>query len=364
MKMNALIFKSVILFCLLSTPITTRAETVSVNDGQGHGFMFRHGGQCYAILPHHVHASDAPFSVSAPDRAEPGLGFVQFRRPGADLAVAEVTGSVTKYCTVPWSDLVAAAARTPGLGPVDVVRINRQGAAQSLPLKLDGMPWEALRAQDGQAGGHHRYLSLSAPDGVAIHPGTSGAFVFRDAVPLGMVLNAIPPNKARALALEEITGPVGRWLQSRTVHISDKKADATAGEGVPFEVVGFGAAATDPSHSAVSLQGGGTYRYSGRNTENVVEIGFPAGTTSIGSLVVGRLVPAPQIGITTPTRLTVRTKVGDRFSPYTSKPLPANGGVVEISVPVRTTGLLLELSGAYGAVDQIEFGPLVILPHK
>ncbi len=362
--MKLSIFKCLACILFLSTPIAGQSQTVSINNGQGHGFIFRHAGKCYAILPHHVHPSDGPFSASLPNRAEPGLGFVQFKRPEADLAVAELTGSLTQFCTVTWSELIAASGKTPGPGTVDVLRISRQGDLQNAPMKLDGVAWEALAREEGQTAGHHRYLRLSTMGEAVIHPGTSGAFVFWGSNPIGMVLNAIPPNRVRALALEEIADPVGRWLNSRVVTTARAGAVAEPSTGIPFEVVGFRAVAPDPQHSALALQNGGTYRYSGQTTENAIEIDFPSGTVALGKLVVGRVTPIQHDGITTPTRIIVRTKAGDVYSPYTSKSLPANGSVVEISLPVRTDGLLLELSGSFGPTALIEFGPLTIEPYE
>lgn len=88
---------------LVITPHPSHATQIALVDQDvGHALLFRHRGNCYALLPSHVAERDN-FSLQMPLQNLIGAGTVFLRDEATDLALAFVEGDVIQRCLDEWS---------------------------------------------------------------------------------------------------------------------------------------------------------------------------------------------------------------------------------------------------------------------
>lgn len=91
------------IFGFVALPQKSSATQIALVDQDvGHALLFRHRGNCFAILPSHVAERDT-FSLQMPLQNLIGAGTVFLRDKASDLALAFVEGDVTQRCIDEWS---------------------------------------------------------------------------------------------------------------------------------------------------------------------------------------------------------------------------------------------------------------------
>lgn len=173
------------------TPALAQAVTVQSGDEFGHGFMVRQGSTCYVLLPKHVAAGQRRVTVfsAAPVVHSGALVETPFW-DGMDLAIGVVRGAIEKRCTIELSSLDISAQPESG-ARTQLLRLRQSGEPERVEMLVT----------DSQ------YLTLEADiaDGKSeLFKGTSGAFLFAENKPLGMVIEALSPTKGRFIRIEEI----------------------------------------------------------------------------------------------------------------------------------------------------------------
>lgn len=178
--------------------LSANARVVWVNEGTGQGFLFNHRGNCYVILPTHVHGRGA-VKLSARDPAGIGTGRIIHKAQGADLSLGIVSGSLTADCGQAWGALpqgLDLAAST----PVTVIRYE-QGSV------------ETIRSQITTVTFSHFDITPQSDETRFFAARTSGAFVFRGTTPVGMVIEAGTRDAARVLRMDEIYARLRRVVE-------------------------------------------------------------------------------------------------------------------------------------------------------
>ncbi|MEM6727380.1 MAG: hypothetical protein AAF618_02660 [Pseudomonadota bacterium] len=177
------------------------AQTVAVLNGReaGHGWMFRHEGACFLILPRHV--AEPPARMTLRTEAPVATGRAVARTPfwpGIDLAIATVDANLLPRCTGDLDTLIwpqeLRATRTARLE-----RLTFAGELERVPLTL----------------GDRTYLQFTGtvPEGERIAQGTSGSFAFARGRPLGMSVTSSGEREATFIRGDEIRIHVARWLE-------------------------------------------------------------------------------------------------------------------------------------------------------
>ncbi len=222
---------------LLGWSVASSAEPVSVNRNSGQGFVVTHRGNCYVILPHHVHGDRLSLSLSA--GAPPVIGqawvFEMFA-PGTDLSIGIVTGGMEGRCTDAFAELPQEIdALVSADGAVSVVVVSDTGVVRRMPGHVGDLSYETM------------LVDLEASDtGTGIARGTSGALVFAGDTAVGMVVRAFGRQRAEALRMDAIVSRLDRLLEGaldpiEVVPTPVGTADGT-GSGAALGIVGLATA--------------------------------------------------------------------------------------------------------------------------
>lgn len=289
-----------------------QAESVSINRNKGQGFAVSHQGNCYVILPEHVHGKGRALTLStgSPPVVGEASVFHSFA-PGMDLSVAYVTGGLEGRCKDRFADLPRNIDGLIGPnGAVTYVRVSAAGAVERVVARVISMLYETMEVEVAEA------------SDATVFRGTSGAFVFAGDTPVGMIVRAPDDRHAEVLRIDAIVGRLQRLLAGGI-----GGAQANPGEEPPATVVaqesglgGKAAAITRCSAEPVSPDNGCWAMASGAaplivppgSVPLVIEIELDGDVASPVSLI--RIRSDVNEGAATPpkTVLVERTAGGDR----------------------------------------------------
>lgn len=175
-----------------------QARSVWVENGEGNAFLFEHRGNCYVILPTHVHGrSDVQLSAREP--AGIGTARIIHEVAGADLSLGVATGSITQDCGPRWRDLPDRLALRAGAAAT-VVRYQ-QGSIETIPGTLATVTFGEFEVS--AADSSDRFFAAR----------TSGAIVYAGDTPIGMIVQADERSRARALRMDEIRNQLARVVE-------------------------------------------------------------------------------------------------------------------------------------------------------
>ena len=191
---------AVFLFAALAVP--ANAEPVSVNRNKGQGFVVNHQGNCYVILPAHVHGKGTGLSLSA--GSPPVVGeasvFHSFA-PGMDLSVAYVGGGLDGRCKDRFADLPRNIDPLIGAGgEVSFLRVSAAGGVQRIPATVKSLLYETM------------VIEVAGGGDATVFRGTSGSFVFAGDTPVGMIIRAPDDQSAEVLRIDAIVARLDRLL--------------------------------------------------------------------------------------------------------------------------------------------------------
>ncbi|MDE9451675.1 hypothetical protein J3R80_14460 [Aliiroseovarius sp. Z3] len=229
-----------ILIFALVLPFTATAEAVALKEGLGQGLLLRHHGNCYVVFPSHVHKDGPVFNLFTSSPQAAGIGTVFFRRTEADFALALVRGSASERCAQPFSKLPRDTSRLlNGSRSAVLERVNPQGGLERLAMRIDRIAWAA--ETEGAASGLYQYIYASTDTAAGetreVYQGTSGAILYIDDTPVGMVVTAPDATSVRALRMEEVTLPLARWFASGSFGaLKESVSEEGAVDGLPFTI--------------------------------------------------------------------------------------------------------------------------------
>jgi len=190
--------------------------------GEGQGLMFRHAGNCYIATAKHVPNNLPQVTIKTEDPVDVGSAFVFTPFwPGLDLAIATARYGVEDRCIIQFETLrqpVAFSQDAEG----DLVRILPSGQVERVRMRVSTT----------------RYLEFDATvveDDDEIYQGTSGAFLFINDRPAGMVVEAIDSRTAKFIRIEEIAMNLDRWLTGRSAAYSATEIRQESDQGDTFD---------------------------------------------------------------------------------------------------------------------------------
>lgn len=229
-----------ILFFALLLPCAAKAEAVALKDGLGQGLLLRHLGNCYVAFPSHVHKDGPVLNLFTPSPQAAGIATVFFRRTEADFALGLVRGSASERCTLPFAKLPRDTSRLlNGSRSAVLERVNPQGGLERLAMRIDRIGWAA--ATEGAPSGLYQYVFASTDTAAGetreVYQGTSGAILYIDDTPVGMVVTAPDATSVRALRIEEVTLPLARWFASGSFGaLNESQPEEKNTNGLPFTI--------------------------------------------------------------------------------------------------------------------------------
>lgn len=183
-----------------------KAEAVAVNQATGQGFIFTHQGNCYLMLPQHVHgrARTVTLVTASPSVAGDAQVFRSFS-PGNDLSIALVGTDMQGRCRDSWKGL---PERTDALldrgGDAVLTRISASGVEEHLPMRITSRDLDFLTASP-----------LSQAHAAEIFKGISGATLRVDGQVVGMAVTSANEAEATFLRIDAIKAVMGRLLDSQ-----------------------------------------------------------------------------------------------------------------------------------------------------
>lgn len=275
----------------MGTPLVAQVVTIDAGQQQGHGYMFRSGSSCYVIMPKHV--AGARPRVRIFSGAPVVLGNARVETPfwpNIDLAIGVVRGAITPRCTADMETLSTPLALESG-GRVELVRLRGSGEVSTLPMRITATNYltvdaETVRAQD------------------EIFQGTSGAMLFAEGKPAGMIVESLSPSLGRFIRIEEINLNVRRWVERRGVIFEDQiiPAEATLPTGLPFEVVEASNPPLTPDFAVENVIEDGIYVFQPTRTNTIT---FSVEEGGVVPLSRVRVFTDPDAGYALPRRIEV-----------------------------------------------------------
>ena len=225
------------------------AKVVGVENGTGSGFLYTHRGNCFVIMPSHVHGR---FNINIPingyQSGTIGSADIVYRAPGlSDISLGLVKGAVTEDCGPDWSALPRTLTDELDVGRIGIIERARQQSVEGRRVQLHSKEFARIR------------LVPTPEEQPDLFGGTSGATVFMDGTPVGMVLQAETADAAWALRMDEIVNMLGRFMGEvppkanceQGVLSAACDAPVVPAEGAPYEVIAWSAhpvgGAADPS---------------------------------------------------------------------------------------------------------------------
>ncbi|MBV7408566.1 hypothetical protein [Maritimibacter sp. DP1N21-5] len=175
---------------------------VVIGDGSGSGFLFQSKGNCFVVLPTHLHGIRFEgIQITEPGGNRIGTAKILYKASdNADLSVGLVRGSITADCGPEWSGLPRRLSQSLKVGMPVTMRRARQASTEGRQVVIRTLTFQQIEI---------------APEGneeADLFGGTSGAFLFDGDKPVGMVTDAANAGQAWALRMDEIVNRVSRIM--------------------------------------------------------------------------------------------------------------------------------------------------------
>ena len=248
-----------LLFAVAASPALGRPAAIAANEGEiGQVFLTQNNGVCYALMPDHV-VRRPGFDIVAglPEQLGRGtktsLAFPESGGVGMDLALASVTGALTRDCGPAWRDLPRDLGRVlqqNGVG--ELVRVQRNGVMERTAVRLRRVFYEHVEIEP----------TSDAPKG-RIAKGTSGSVLMVNGIPAGLAVTTAGDDGARVLRMDAIVNRLDRFVNDRNPVDLAKVAPAGSSDlkappppGHRFEITEWSALPAEPQYAAKNLEGG------------------------------------------------------------------------------------------------------------
>lgn len=289
-----------ILTCLTMQPLLA-VELALVGAEQGHAFLVRHRGNCYAVMPDHVAVRDhLPLVAALPQTS--GMAQVFHRLPGEDLAIAYVEGELSARCTRSWNDLRR------DLNPL-LTSKDRGGLSR---IQFDGQFID--RAEATIIDADERNFVIVTSDrwsSAEIMSGVSGAVFYLGSVPAGIAQTSADTSHAKFVRMDrvfdafaEILGGSGEEHPGQQAIIAD---DAKLGYRVTGQV-------SHGAHGMLGLSDAFSYRWTGAPVE--IEFTLSNDLPVALNQIIVETDPRPDNSVTFPQQVKISVDVGQPTKPY------------------------------------------------
>jgi len=338
-----------------------------VGNSTGSGLLFHHRGNCFLMLPKHVHGPRYEgIPVSVPNGAVGQADIVYSTDDATDLSLALVSGGITQDCGPEWMSLPRDLKDLRPGAPVTVVRARQQSESARKSV-VEAVTFDKIS------------VSPQQNEDADFFGGTSGAIVFSGNTPVAMVQDASNTKLAWAMRMDEIVARFSRWMgdvQSGRACDDPKIAkrmgscpaasvpEATKGDSLSFKVVDWSVQPTDGGGSPLSLEGGkGAFVAPVSPGKPLrIEIEFPQ------MVIVGRvLIRSKADGKTQflPRSLKVMLDASSgkvrRPLPFVERDMPPSGLLQASRRKTYAKRATIEISSTWGGkspvrIDEIRFG--------
>lgn len=246
------------LFACAALPCASFAEPVSVNNGEGNGFLFSYRGNCYLFLPQHVHGRS--LNVTIATAAPPAIGdAVVFQRfmPGADLSIAYVKPGMEQRCRDSWSDLPDRADEVlDQSGSATLIRVFPSGLVERAPMEITFRSYDHVEARPVEG---------------EVYQGVSGSILEAGGVVVGMAVRSKSVDHAEFLRVDEIKSRIFRLLDARAAGVeyarsseapaNQPSSSCAAGSSLPILSVTCSHEPISPDYACSNLAKGGAARF-------------------------------------------------------------------------------------------------------
>lgn len=179
------------------------ARVVTVEEGSGAGFLLRQGGNCYVVLPTHVHGAAMDGIRLGSDRGGGPIGtarIVWVAPDDADISLGVVRGGLSADCGTEWSRLPRALGDELTPGTELMLQRPRQQVFEGRRLILHSSGPSLVR------------LVPAPGERADLFGGTSGAVAFAGTTPVAMVLQAEDAGAALAIRMDALVATLGGLL--------------------------------------------------------------------------------------------------------------------------------------------------------
>jgi hypothetical protein len=333
--------------------------------GAGNGFLFNHRGNCFAILPTHVHSPRVDeIRLSVPDGAVGRADILYSTDAETDLSLALVTGGIARNCAPEWMSLPRRLDNRlrPGMAAT-VVRNHQQSqeARQVVVGAVNTLTFSVV-AGPGQP--------------ADFFAGTSGATVLDGQVPIGMVIDAETTSVVWALRMDEIVGRIARWIDgvqegrvcddpSLAEHVVQchDETERLAGSGLPFRVTDWSAHPIEGANDPVSMAAGAG-PYVAHLADGVpiwIEVQFPQ-TVALGRIVLRSEADGQLAFVPRSVRIMTDTTTGPvrRALNFISRDMPPDGVLDAVRRETYARRVTIEIWSTWGGgspvrLDEMRF---------
>lgn len=233
-----------------SSGAVAQTVTIQSNSQFGHGFIFRHGTQCYVIMPKHVAGGKRRVTVysAAPVLHSGALVDTPFWA-GIDLALGVVRGPVEDRCTRTLEYFDTAASPENGAA-VQLLRLRQSGEIERVDMVVTKGDYLTLEARVNGSNAE-------------LFKGTSGAFLFVGDIPIGMVTKALSDKDGLFMRVEEIQMNIERRLNRRAGFVATtapaSRTQTSPKNSLPFVLKSVTLPPTFPDFGEENMQGQGSY---------------------------------------------------------------------------------------------------------
>ncbi|RBI67286.1 hypothetical protein DQW77_17695 [Roseovarius sp. TE539] len=288
--------------------VPAQGRVVTVEEGSGAGLLVHQGGNCYVILPTHLHRRSMDGIRLGSESAGGPIGtarIVHVAPDASDISLGVVRGGLEAACGDVWSGLPRALGDQIRPGTELMLRRPRQRVFEGRRLVVHSSGPDLVR------------LMPAAGERADLFGGTSGAVAFFGPTPVAMILQADGAAEALAIRMDTLRALVRQVLGEGTTTGLGDTGSTTARVAVP------------PPGDAVSLPPGDpleAVQWSAHPVDGAVD---PVAMLEGDGAWVFHLGEAP-------VHLTLRLSETDRLSRIRLRSAPGTGAAVPRRIGIVT----------------------------
>jgi len=244
--MKARLFQILIFGCLFFMSQAAAAQIALVDDDVGHALLFKHQGNCYAVLPEHV-ARQNRFTIAGALSIGSGSGQVFVRDVEGDIALAVVEGQILNACVEDFAALSGDITDILLQQPRTI--IERLGISGRIHDRTDAIIIENTQ--------HHITVRTTNDFALGdVQQGSSGSILKTNGRVLGLALRAPQTDQAVFLRMDVISDWISAVFSGNFVPapapLDGPREDGSKG----FRISGWQASSQISNSSISSLERG------------------------------------------------------------------------------------------------------------
>lgn len=227
---------------------TAIAQIALVDDDVGHALLFKHQGNCYAVLPEHVVPHDR-FTLAGALSKHSGSGEVFVRDVEGDIALAVVEGQISNSCVGDFAELSRDISDILLERPRTI--IERLGSSGNIHDHTDAIIIETTQ--------HHIIVRTTNDFAQGdIQQGSSGSVLKANGRVLGFALRAPHADQAVFLRMDVISDWISAVFSGNFVPVpAEASLDEPREDGSKgFRISGWQASSQTSNSSISSLERG------------------------------------------------------------------------------------------------------------